>query len=167
MLAICLLAIGILSRLIIHVDNFTPVIALALFGGVYLKRKQALLLPILLFAATDIILGFHKTMFFTWSTILLIVLMGFAVQKNKNWATVLGGGIFSAILFFVTTNFGVWIMTGMHPLTLTGLAECYVVAIPYFRSSLLSTLIYGFIFFGAYEVIAAQVRNTRLSYVLK
>ena len=167
MLAICLLAIGILSRLIIHVDNFTPVIALALFGGVYLKRKQALLLPILLFAATDIILGFHKTMFFTWSTILLIVLMGFAVQKNKNWATVLGGGIFSAILFFVTTNFGVWIMTGMYPLTLTGLAECYILAIPYFRSSLLSTLIYGFIFFGAYEVIAAQVRNTRLSYVLR
>ncbi len=167
MLAICLLAIGILSRLIIHVDNFTPVIALALFGGVYLKRKQAFLLPILLFAATDIILGFHRTMFFTWGTILLIVIMGFAVQKNKNWATVLGGGIFSAILFFVITNFGVWIMTGMYPLTLTGLAECYVVAIPYFRSSLLSTLIYGFIFFGAYEVIAAQVRNTRLSYVLK
>ena len=166
MLAVCLLVVGIFSRLMIHVDNFTPVIALALFGGVYLKRKQAILLPILLFAATDIILGFHRTMFFTWSTILLIVILGFAVKKNKNWVTVLGGGLISAILFFIITNFGVWMVTGMYPRTLAGLTECYVLAIPYFRSSLLSTLIYGFIFFGGYEIIAAQVRNTRLSHVL-
>lgn len=166
MLAICLLVVGILSRLVIHVDNFTPVIALALFGGVYLKRKQAILLPIMLFAVTDIILGFHRTMFFTWSSIALIVIIGFAVHKNKNWKTVLGGGLASAVLFFIITNFGVWMVTGMYPLTLAGLADCYIVAIPYFRSSLLSTLIYGLIFFGGYEAIAAQVRNTRLSHVL-
>lgn len=166
MLAICLLVIGILSRLVIHVDNFTPVIALALFGGVYLRKKQAILLPFMLFAVTDIILGFHKTMFFTWGSVALIVLMGFAVQKNKNWVTVLGGGLFSAILFFIVTNFGVWMMTGMYPLTVAGLTECYVAAIPYFRSSLVSTLLYGFILFCGYEVMAAQVRNTRLSYVL-
>ena len=166
MLAICLLAIGVLSRLIIHVDNFTPVIALALFGGVYLKKKQAILLPFLLFAVTDIILGFHQTMLFTWGSVALIVIIGLAVRKNKNWATVLGGGLTSAVLFYIVTNFGVWMMTEMYPLRLTGLAECYVAAIPYFRSSLLSTLIYGFIFFGAYEIMAAQVRNTRLSHVL-
>jgi hypothetical protein len=166
MLAFCLLAVGILSRLVVHVDNFTPVIALALFGGVYLKKSQAVLVPFVLFAVTDIILGFHNTMFFTWGSVALIVLIGLAVRKNKNWATVLSGGLASAVLFFIISNFGVWMMTGMYPLTLAGLSECYVAAIPYFRSSLVSTLLYGLVFFGGYEVVAAQVRNTRLSHVL-
>ena len=167
MLACCLLILGILSRLVFHVDNFTPVIALALFGGVYLSKKQAILLPLILFTVTDIILGFHKTMFFTWGSVALIVAIGFLVRRNKKFSTVLGGGLVSAVLFFIITNFGVWLVTGMYPLTMAGLSECYTVAIPYFRSSLLSTLIYGFVFFGAYEAVAARIKDTRLSYVLK
>lgn len=166
MLAILLLAIGVFSRLIIHVDNFTPVIALALFGGVYLSRKQAIFLPIALFAITDIIIGFHKTMFFTWGSVLLIVLIGLAVRKKKNWATVLSGGIVSAVLFYIVTNFGVWMMTGMYPLTLAGLGECYVAAIPYFRSTLTGTLLFGAILFCGYEAMMALARKKGLSHAL-
>ena len=166
MLAACLLAIGIFSRLVIHVDNFTPVIALALFGGVYLKKKQAIFLPLALFAITDIIIGFHQTMLFTWGSVALIVMIGLAVRRNKNWATVLGGGLFSAILFYIVTNFGVWIMMGMYPMSLAGLVECYTAAIPFFRSSLTGTLLFGLILFCGYEAIAAVARKTRLSHVL-
>ena len=166
MLAFWLLVIGVVSRLVVHAWNFTPVIALALFGGVYLKKKQALILPVVLLAVSDIILGFHETMFFTWGTILLIVGIGFWVKRNKSLTTVVGGGLASAVLFYITTNFGVWLVTDIYPMTLAGLTECYVAAIPFFRNSLAGTFIYGFILFGGYEAVAAWAKNTRLSHVL-
>jgi hypothetical protein len=150
----------------VHAWNFTPVIALALFSGVYLKKKQAIVLPLLLLVVTDMILGFHETIFFTWGSIVLIAVIGLWIRKNKNFKRVLGGGIASAILFYVITNFGVWFMMNMYPKTLAGLVECYVAAIPYFRNTMVSTFIYGFILFGGYEAVAARVKDTRLSYVL-
>lgn len=155
MLAFCLITLGILSRLVFHVDNFTPVIALALFGGVYLTRKQALLVPVVLFAVTDIILGFHQTMPFTWGAVLIIVTVGFWVRANKTFTTILGGGLMSALIFFIVTNFGVWLATGLYPLTAAGLVECFTMAVPFFRYTLVSTLLYGAIFFGAYEAVTA------------
>ena len=166
MLAICLLVLGILSRLVIHSWNFTPVIALALFGGVYLKKKQAIILPLILFAVTDMVLGFHQVMFFTWGSVVLIAAMGLWVQKNKSFKTILGGGLASAVLFFVVTNFGVWLVSGMYPLTMAGLAECFTLAIPFFRGTLLGTFVYGFVLFGVYEIIAARIKSTKLSRVL-
>jgi len=166
MLATCLLVLGIISRLIVHSWNFTPVIALALFGGVYLKKKQAILLPLILLAVTDIILGFHETMLFTWGSVILIAAIGLWIKKNKNLKTVLGGGLVSAVLFFIVTNLGVWLVSGMYPLTLAGLSECFVLAIPFFRNTLLGTFVYGFILFGVYEIIAARIKDTRLANVL-
>ena len=166
MLAICLLVLGILSRLVIHSWNFTPVIALALFGGVYLKKKQAIILPLILFAVTDMVLGFHQVMFFTWGSVVLIAAMGLWVQKNKSFKTILGGGLASAVLFFVVANFGVWLVSGMYPLTMAGLAECFTLAIPFFRGTLLGTFVYGFVLFGVYEIIAVRIKSTKLSHVL-
>ena len=167
MLAICLLVLGIFSRLVVHSWNFTPVIALALFGGVYLKKKQlAIFLPLALFAVTDMILGFHQVMFFTWGSVVLIAAMGLWVKKNKSVKTVMAGGLVSAIVFFGVTNFGVWLVSGMYPLTLAGLSECFVLAVPFFRSTLAGTFVYGFILFGAYEVIAARIKDTRFARVL-
>ncbi|MCK5178826.1 MAG: hypothetical protein KAR32_04790 [Candidatus Omnitrophica bacterium] len=166
MLAACILVLGILSRLVVHSWNFTPVIALALFGGVYLKKKQAIILPLVLFAVTDMILGFHQVMFFTWGSVVLISAMGLWVQRNKNLKTVLGGGLASAVLFFVVTNFGVWLVSGMYPLTLAGLSECFTLAVPFFRGTLLGTFVYGFVLFGVYEIIAARIKSAKLSHVL-
>lgn len=166
MLAFCLVALGIFSRLIVHSWNFTPVIALALFGGVYLKKKQAMILPLILFAATDLILGFHEAMVFTWGSVLAIAVIGLWVRDRKNVSTVLGGGLASAVLFFVVTNFGVWLVTGMYPYTWVGLSECFVLAVPFFRGTLLGTVVYGTILFGIYELVASRVKDTRFSHVL-
>jgi uncharacterized membrane protein len=133
---------------------------------VYLKKTQAFLLPLILFAVTDIILGFHSTMVFTWGSVVLIAAIGLWVKKDKNFRTVLGGGLASAVLFFIVTNFGVWLVSGMYPLTLAGLSECFVLAIPFFRNMLLGTFVYGVILFGGYEMVAARVRNTRLDRAL-
>ena len=85
MLAFCLLVLGVLSRFVIHPWNFTPVIALALFGGVYLKKKQALILPLILFVMTDLILGLHEAVAFTWGSVVAIAAIGLWVKNNKRF----------------------------------------------------------------------------------
>ena len=164
MLAVGILLFGIGSRLIVHAPNFTPVIALALFGGVYLTRRQALWVPMALMALTDLFLGFHAVIPFTWGSMLLISGIGFWVRGRKNAATILGASLFSAILFFAMTNFGAWLT--MYPHTAQGLSQCYIAAILFFRNTLASTLVYSVVLFGLYEIIARRVRNTRLAHIL-
>lgn len=166
MLAIGMLVLGIVSRLIVHIPNFTPVMALALFGGVYLKKGQAVFLPVLLMAVTDVFLGIHGTIFFTWGSVALIAVLGLWLRKNKNAAAIAGSSLASAIFFFIVTNFGVWLVSGMYPHTWAGLADCYALAIPFFRHTLLSTIVYTFVLFGGYEMAAAQLKKTRLAPVL-
>ncbi|HNV23294.1 MAG TPA: hypothetical protein PKH98_00220 [Candidatus Omnitrophota bacterium] len=166
MLAIVLLVFGIFMRVVVHTPNFTPVIAIALFSGVYLKKKHALILPVALMAITDLILGAHRVMLFTWGSVLLIAAIGLWLRQNKTTTHTLTSSLASAFLFFIITNFGVW-LAGYYPQTLEGLQSCYVMAIPFFRTMLVSTLVYTFVFFGAYELIARAVRNTKFaSYVL-
>ena len=166
MLAFSLLVLGIISRLIIHIPNFTPVIAIALFGGVYLNKRQALWLPLGLLAITDILIGFHETMFYTWSSIFLISLLGVWLKKNKNSKTVFASSLCASVFFFVVTNLGVWLSSGLYPLTLQGLRDCFIMAIPFFRYEMIATLVYTALFFGLYELIAVRVKRTRFAYVL-
>jgi len=60
------------------------------------------------------------------------------------------------VLFFVLTNFGVWALGALYPKTLTGLTECYVVAIPFFRNALLSDLFYSALLFGGLALAEKQ-----------
>jgi len=166
MLAILLLVLGIASRFIFHVPNFTPVIALALFGGVYLKRRQAILLPLALFAITDLFLGFHSVMAFTWGSVVLIALAGLWLRDHKKVSTTVTTSLASSVGFFLITNLGVWMVGGLYPLSFAGLVECFTLAIPFFRSTLLSTLAYTVVLFGVYELIAMKAKNTRFAKAL-
>ena len=165
MLVLFLLLLGFFARVIAHVPNFTPVIALILFGGVYLDKKYALLLPIFLMVVTDIILGIHSMMLFTWGSLILVSVLGLKLRKNKNWLGIAGTSLVSAVVFFIVTNFGFW-LAGYYPPTFEGLTTCYMMAIPFLRSTLASTLVYSVALFGVYEIIAARVKNTRLAFVL-
>lgn len=166
MLAFILIILGIVARLIIHVPNFTPVIAIALFGGVYLKRKQAVILPVVLMAVTDFFLGFHQTMMFTYGSLIVIALAGVALRKNNNFANAFVFSTVSAIGFFIVTNFGVWAMQSMYAKNFSGLIECYVMAIPFFKNTLLATYLYGGVLFGGYEFLAKRLGDTRFAHVL-
>lgn len=166
MLAILLLAFGVISRLIIHLPNFTPVIALALFGGVYLKKQQAVILPVLMMVIADLFIGIDATFLFTWGSMAAIALIGLWVRKNKSFATVAGSSLSSSVLFFLVTNFGVWLVQNMYPHTLAGLIECYVMAIPFFGPTLVSTVVYTAVLFGGYEWTAARLSKTRLAHIV-
>lgn len=163
MLAILFLVIGVFSRLIVHAPNFTPVLALALFGGVYLKKEQAVWLPIALMVISDLFVGMHNMVALTWGSVLLISLLGYWQRERRSAGPILGMSLCSAVLFFVVTNFGAWIM--MYPKTFAGLTQCYVLAIPFFRSTLVSTLVYSGVLFGLYEVVAHRVKETKFAWI--
>ena len=122
------------TRLIPHPPNFTPIIAIGLFGGAYLKdRRLVFLIPIITMIIADIILGFHGTMIWVYGSLVIISMMGILLQnrttlKNCTIAT-LGG----SLLFFLATNFGVWIMSGFYEKSILGLFTCFAMALPFFH----------------------------------
>jgi hypothetical protein len=101
MLAVIILAVAVLSRFIDHAPNFTPTIALALFGGVYLPRKYTIIVPLLFMLLSDLVLGFHHTMFFTWGSVVLISVFGVWMRQYNKFSNFLMAGTGSAVLFFI------------------------------------------------------------------
>jgi hypothetical protein len=165
MLALILLIVGIIFRFIPHLANFTPILAIALFGGVYLNKKYAIVMPLALMILSDAFLGIHNTVLFTWGSIVLISGLGMLIRAKKNAINVTLSAVSSAVLFFIITNFGVWLM-GWYPRTLNGLISCYTLAIPFFRTMLASTMVFSLVLFGIYEIVAHKVKDTPLEKVL-
>lgn len=165
MLAILLILAGILLRFAPHAPNFTPVAAIALFGGAYLNKKYAIIIPLILMIISDIFIGMHNVVLFTWGGFILIALLGIRLKNNRSILRIASFSLTSAILFYIVSNFGVWLM-GWYPHTLKGLIDCYVLAIPFLRTFAIATLIYTAAFFGIYEFIASKVRETKLARVL-
>ena len=165
MLAISLIIVGILLRFVTHTANFTPVAAIALFAGVYLNKKQALIVPLLLMVISDIFLGMHNVVIFTWGSFALVSLLGFWARNHKTFKGIISTSIVSSLLFYVITNFGVWVM-GWYPQTAKGLLDCYILGLPFLRTFTIATLSYTVVFFGAYEFIARRVRDSKLAKVL-
>jgi len=152
--------IGAGLRLLPHPPNFTPILAIALFGGVYLSRKIAFILPMAAMIISDIFIGYYEfsLMIFVYGSFLLCVILGFWLKKHRKWQAVLGGSILSALIFFFLTNFAVWVFTPWYAKTFSGIVQCYLMALPFFKNTILSNLFYVSIFFGAYELAKALVR---------
>ena len=140
---IVFMLIAILFRLFPHLPNFTPVTAIALFGGLYFSnRKMAYLVPIFIMALSDVFLGFHPISLFVYTAFLLVSFIGTQTNKPSIYTILLG-----TLSFFIVTNFGVWLIG--YPKTWTGLIECYTLALPFFRNSLLGDFFYsGILIFG-------------------
>lgn len=151
LLAFGLLVLAVLLRLLPHIPNFAPVTALALFAGVYFGGAWAYLLPLLVMIISDIFLGFHSTMLFVYGSLLLTVAIGQLVKRKKNPLTIFGGTLAGSVLFFIITNFGVWLTTNWYAPDFAGLIRCYYMAIPFFRNSVTGDIFYATILFGAYE----------------
>ena len=115
-----------LSRLIPHPPNFSPVAALALFGGAAIASKRlAFALPLAAMFLSDLILGFSSMTPVIYGCFALIVCLGFWVKQNQNVGRIGLAAVVGALLFFIVTNFGVWAMGSYYPKTGAGLAECF------------------------------------------
>lgn len=140
-------------RLIPHPPNFAPIAAIALFGGAYFnKRWAAFLVPLAAMFVTDLILGFHATMWAVYLSFVLIVGIGMFAIKQKKISNIFFASVSSSVLFFIITNFGLWISTPYYAKTGVGLAACFTAAIPFFHLTLLGDLFFVAVMFGSYEL---------------
>lgn len=151
--AVLIIVFGTLSRLIPHPANFAPIVAMSLFSGVYLPRVFAFIVPLIAVFVSDIFLGFYGAgMIYVYGSYVLIGLIGLWLKKHKNVKNILGVTLFSSILFYLITNFGVWAQPhSFYSKDIAGLMNSYIGGIPFFRNSLLGDFTYVSIFFGGYE----------------
>lgn len=164
MLALLIITFGIFSRVVLHVPNFTPILSLVLFGGMYLKGRQGIWIPLVLMIISDIIIGFHDTLLYTYGSILIISFMGLWLKSHKNWVNVISTSVLASLIFFVLTNYGAFL--SLYPYSLAGLQECYLAAIPFYRSTLLSTVAYSLVLYGGYELVLKRSQSTALARLL-
>ena len=142
-----LLLIGVLFRIIPHAPNFTPMLTIALMSGLYLKNRFSILIPILIMLISDLFLGSHVTAPWVYLSLLMIFLIGRLLKDTA--LNILLSSVFSAVLFFVVTNFGVW-FSGGYSYSLQGLITCYVMALPFFKNTLMSTVLFSGVFYSLY-----------------
>jgi hypothetical protein len=156
--------IGAVARLLPHPANFAPIGAMALFGGTHMNKKQALILPILAMILSDALIGFDSlTMRVSvYGSFLLIVAMGFWLKKHLNYQNIAISSLAASTAFFVITNFSVWAFGSFYPKTAGGLWECFFLAIPFFRNTILGDFFYNTIFFGGYEFIAKIILDKKV-----
>jgi len=154
--------IAVLMRLLPHLPNFTPIAAMALFGGVYLNKRYAFIIPLTAMFASDIFLGFHQAMPYVYGSFILAGMIGLWLKKHKSAKNIICASLISSILFFLITNFGVW-AAGWYPKTLNGLLESYLMGIPFFKDTVFGDLVYSGMFFGGYEMMQVLVAKYSLN----
>jgi hypothetical protein len=149
-------------RLVPHPPNFTPIGAMALFGGAYLGRRAlAFLAPLAALLLSDLVLGVYSGMIVQYVAVALVVSVAILALERVTALRVGAAAIASSVLFFVVTNFGVWLLSGMYPLTLPSLAACYVAAIPFFQNTLAGDLFYSGLLFGGFALLERLVPALR------
>lgn len=171
LVVVSIFVLAVVSRLLPHLPNFTPVMAIALFGGAFLRPKYfSVLIPMVAMFVADYILSIgsgypflHSTMLFVYVSMFLTTVIGWWIAKNPAWNRVLVGALGSSALFFIITNLGVFTMDAMYPMNASGLLACYTAALPFFRNEFLGNLFYTAILFGSYALIARTYLKTRVA----
>ena len=158
------IAIAAVLRLVPHPPNFSPIGAMALFSGAYLGRRGlAFVAPFGALLVSDAVLGFHSGMPFIYGAVALIVLIGWAIRTRISVLPIVGAALASSLLFFIISNFGTWLLSGMYPLTVSGLAACYVAAIPFFQNTVAGDLFFSGLLFGGFALLERAMPVLRLS----
>jgi hypothetical protein len=168
-----LIVIAALTRLLPHPPNFSPVEAVALFGGAYFAaRAAALLVPLLAMLLSDFALGlvnggiyldyFTSAGFWLqYACIALLVVMGFGLRGRVSGGRVLGWSLAGSAVFFAVTNFGAWLGSPMYPQTAGGLGAAYVAGIPFLQWTVLGTLFYAALLFGGFALLRQRLPMLR------
>ncbi|GGK19774.1 hypothetical protein GCM10007962_12350 [Yeosuana aromativorans] len=127
---------------------------MALFSGVYFtNKKYAFIIPMAAMFLSDLVLGFSSISLFVYAAFILVGYIGIA-SKKMSIKTIL----LSSISFFVITNFGVWLLA--YPKSLNGLMECYTLAIPFFRNSLIGDFVFSGVLYYGFEFVSRKYLKT-------
>ncbi len=151
--------VAAVMRLLPHYPNFTPVAAIAIFGGAYINRKAlAFILPIVAMFISDMIIGFHTTMLAVYAGMIASVGIGMMLRNRVKIGNVILASVSSSLVFFLITNFASW-YTGLMPYTkdFTGLMAAYAAGLPFFNTSLLGDLFFSTVLFGSFYLVSKKV----------
>lgn len=158
---------GISWRLMPHLPNFAPIGAIALAAGMALGWRKSLLVTLAIVGVSDLVIGFYPGMQWTWLSYGLVAGIGQLVRSLPLAWRVPVGVLGTSSLFFLVSNFGTWIASGMYSLDVSGLLQCYFMALPFLRATLLSDLFFATVFLTAYEVfLQSRPRTTGSRYRL-
>ena len=152
-------------------NNFSPVGAMALFGGAYFVKKHwAFIFPMIALWLSNLVLnnvfytkyyptfsfGFELAVFVSFA---LVVAIGIVVLKKVNLTNLLIANVLGTIGFFLISNFFVWAGGKMYPQTMEGFITCYTMALPFLKNTLISNLLYSAVMFGVYEYAKTRVKE--------
>lgn len=142
-------------RFLPHAANFAPITALALFGGTYLNKKFALLVPLVAMVVSDYFIGFDswQSRATVYGSFILSGLIGLWLKKHKTAPMIIGATLLSSVLFYLITNFVFFYPGAMYSHDLNGVITSYINALPFFRGTLFGDLFYVGALFGMYELV--------------
>ena len=154
---ISLILILAFARLVPHPPNFTPIVAIAIMSS-YFFRNMYLSFAVIIISMllADVFIGFYNNMFFVYLSLLLITFIFFRISTKIKLKNLFIFGFFGSVIFFLISNFGVWILSGMYEKNLNGLAYCYFLALPFFVNTILSTIIFTYSAFIANSLFSKK-----------
>ncbi len=152
--------------------NFSPIAALFLFGGARLAdRRAAYLIPLAVMLLSDagiallmgdLKMGFHAQTPVIYGMYALTVWLGTRLRESRNPLIIASAGVANEVVFFVVTNFAVWaLQTGTYPHTVTGLVECYIAGLPFFRNGVIGMAVFGTVLFGGFALAERRFATGR------
>lgn len=161
LIALGLLACTVLVRLVPHLPNATPITALALVSGVYLGRRWAMVSPLIALFLSDLIIGFYdwRIMASVYGSFVLIGALSWLVRKYPGMHATVAVTVSAPIVFFLITNFAVWLFSPWYAKDIAGLLYSYELGLPFLRTMLVGDLVYVPLFFGVFEALKAFFRN--------
>jgi len=151
-----LIVLAAASRLLPHPPNFAPVAAIGLYAGSYASRRAAWLVPFAALLLSDLVLGFYNPIGMLWNYLAFAACLGLGagwLTKGRSFPRVAGAVLASSVAFFVISNFGMW-ASGYYPRTWAGLVECYTAALPFFRNTFASDVLYSAALFGGHALLS-------------
>jgi len=151
-----------LSRIIPHPPNFTPILASAIMAPMLIKdRWFGIAVPIVAMFISDVIIGFYSYQFVIYSSILAIALVS---PMRKNYVRLGIMSVGASVWFFITTNFAEWMIWDYYPKTIEGLINCYTLALPFFKNTLISTCLFTGLL--TFSIKYLEVVNEKISYLI-
>ena len=149
---IALIFILALARLIPHPPNFTPIIAVAIMSSYFFKNVYLSILILLIsMLLSDFIIGFYTNMFFVYISLTIITFIFFKISNKIKYENLFIFAFFGSLIFYLISNFGVWALGNLYEKNLSGLIECYILAIPFFTNTFFSSIVFSYPAIFAYK----------------
>ena len=158
--SVFLIILVLFSRIIPHAPNFTPLISIVLLSSILFKSKRCFALPLIGLFLSDILLEvfhfngyiFSSIFFWTYASLLLVFMFSFRFNNGINIKNILFHSFSGAFIFFIVSNFGVWSSSEMYSKDFLGLMESYLMAIPFYANSLISTIFFSLVFYATRNI---------------